>query len=774
MTTLAIDVGQRVFNPFVGLRPFEEREAHLFFGRDGQSDEIVSRLARKRFVAVVGVSGSGKSSLVRAGLFPGLRGGFMASAGSHWRIACLRPGSAPIASLAESLHGALRAADDPADVLPSALIEATLRRTSLGVGEVVRQALLAKSDNVLVVVDQFEELFRYKRVRTEAAADDDAAAFVKLLIEAPQQAGSPIYVMLTMRSDFLGDCAQFRGLPEMMNDSQYLIPRMNRDERRQAIEGPIGVGGARISPRLVQRLLNDVGEDPDQLPVLQHALMRTWQHWERHRGERPMLDLDDYEAIGTMSEALSRDADEAYAEIGDERGRGIAEMLFKRLTERGKDARETRRPTRFDELCAVAGAAPGEVTNVIDRFRDPARSFLMPAFDVPLRDDSIVDISHESLIRKWKRLDKWVSEEGESRAMYQRIADAAERFRSGKGGLWGNPDLKLALDWFGRAKPNAAWATRYGDGFAAVDTFLRASKRKELIRRGIVPLIFVLALIAGYAVLDNQRTREETERAKAETSRLKAIERIVLEGLTYQLPQLVDKARIRPLGKDGDVKDRPAPEVLELERQIFQQNLQMLQKMIASVGADQASVRELAMNWLQLSDVLLAQNDLPGAHDAVRRAEPLIREVIASAPSDPNWQRDLSIYHQQMGDVLVAQNDLPGALREYRADLAIVRALQAADPASPRFQRDVSVAHVKLGDALLEQGEVADALAEYRLDLEIAERLAHADPSKASLQDDLATSHERIADALTRVGKATEAADHLQSARKIRETLATR
>lgn len=758
MNTAAIDVVQRVFNPFVGLRPFEEREAHLFFGRDGQSDEIVRRLARKRFVAVVGVSGSGKSSLVRAGLFPGLRGGFMAAAGSHWRIACLRPGSAPIASLADALHGALRAPDDPADALPSALIEATLRRTSLGVGEVVRQALLAKTENVLVVVDQFEELFRYKRVRTEASADDDAAAFVKLLIEAPQQAGAPIYVMLTMRSDFLGDCAQFRGLPEMMNDSQYLIPRMNRDERRQAIEGPIGVGGARISPRLVQRLLNDVGEDPDQLPVLQHALMRTWQHWERHRGERPMLDLDDYEAIGTMSEALSRDADEAYAEIGSERGRGIAEMLFKRLTERGKDARETRRPTRFDELCAVAGASPVEVTRVIDRFRDPARSFLMPAFDVPLRDDSIVDISHESLIRKWKRLDKWVSEEGESRAMYQRIADAAERFRAGKGGLWGNPDLKLALDWFGRAKPNAAWATRYGDGFAAVDTFLQASKRKALIRRGIVPLIFVLALIAGYAVLDNQRTREENERAKAETNRLKAIERIVLEGLTYQLPQSPHKT----------------PEVLELERQIYAQNIETLQKMIAQVGADQASVREMAVNWLKLSDVLLAQNDLPSAHDAVGRAEPLIRTVIASAPSDPNWQRDLSTYHQQMGDVLVAQNDLPGALREYRADLDIVRALLAAAPTSVQLQRDVSVAHTKLGDLLLLQGDAAGALAEYRLDLEIAERLAHADPAKTSLQGDLATSHERIADALTRVGKATEAADHLQSARKIRETLAKR
>ena len=295
------------FNPFVGLRPYDEQEAHLFFGRDGQSDALAARLARRRFVAVVGVSGSGKSSLVRAGLFPSLRGGFMARAGASWRIALLRPGSAPLASLAAALHDALRdSAPDSEDAFPIPVIEATLRRSSLGLIEAVRQARIPPDESVLVVVDQFEELFRFKRAEGDAAANADAAAFVKLFVEAHQQDAVPIYVMLTMRSDFLGDCAQFRGLPEAMNESQYLIPRMNRDERRQAVEGPIGVGGGRISPRLVQRLLNDVGEDPDQLPVLQHALMRTWQRWEQHRHDASPLDLDDYEAIGTMERALSR------------------------------------------------------------------------------------------------------------------------------------------------------------------------------------------------------------------------------------------------------------------------------------------------------------------------------------------------------------------------------------------------------------------------------------------------------------------------------------
>ena len=153
-----------VLNPFVGLRPFEEYEAYLFFGRDGQSDKLVGRLAHRRFLAVVGASGSGKSSLVRAGLFACLRGGFMATAGSSWRIALLRPGSTPLASLAAALHDALRdPSADSVDVLSTALIETTLRRSSLGLIEAVRQARIPRDENILVVVDQFEELFRFKR-----------------------------------------------------------------------------------------------------------------------------------------------------------------------------------------------------------------------------------------------------------------------------------------------------------------------------------------------------------------------------------------------------------------------------------------------------------------------------------------------------------------------------------------------------------------------------------------------------------------------------------
>src|SRR6185295_249471 len=191
----------------------------------------------------------------------------------------------------------------------------------------------------------------------------------------------PIYVVLTMRSDFLGDCAHFRDLAEAISNSQDLIPRLTRDELQAVITGPIGVRGGRIAPSLVQHLLNDVGDDMDQLPILQHALMRAWDHWERHDPDARPIDLDDLRAIGGMTEALSRHADEAFGALTSDRQRTIAERLFKGLTERGSDNREIRRPTELARLAAIANVDAADVVPVVDVFRASGRSFLMPPHD---------------------------------------------------------------------------------------------------------------------------------------------------------------------------------------------------------------------------------------------------------------------------------------------------------------------------------------------------------------------------------------------------------
>ena len=266
---------------FPDFGPYTYHEAALFFGRDQQSDELVRRLASTRFLAVVGTSGSGKSSLVRAGLLPSLEAGFMAGAGAHWRFCVFRPQNDPLGFLTRALidSGVLPPLD-LSEAAARAVVETTLRRSSLGLIDVGRLARLDSHENVAIVVDQFEELFRFADEARRAGKGDDAPAFVRLLLEASRQTSVPIYVVLTMRSDFLGDCTRFRDLPEAISNSQYLVPRLTRDELKAAITGPLGVSGAEAEPMLVQELLNSVGDDMDQLPLLQHALMRTWGKWQ--------------------------------------------------------------------------------------------------------------------------------------------------------------------------------------------------------------------------------------------------------------------------------------------------------------------------------------------------------------------------------------------------------------------------------------------------------------------------------------------------------------
>ena len=524
-------------NPFPGLRPFEADESHLFFGREAATDELLRKLRNNRFIAVVGTSGSGKSSLVRAGVLPDLHGGFMAAAGSSWRVAILRPGDAPIQALAESLSapGVLGREGQRAD-MQRAITETVLRRGAFGLVDVVRQARLGEGENLLVLVDQFEELFRIHPSRADRSASDESAAFVKLLLEAAKQSELPIYVMLTMRSEYLGDCTRFRDLPEAINAGQYLIPRMTRDQARTAITGPIAVAGASISPPLVQRLLNDVGDNPDQLPIMQHAMMRTWSFWEADHKDGEEIGLAHYQATGGMDEALSRHADEAYQELPDDATRAVAARVFKRLTGRGAGDREMRFPATVAELCALAGASRDKVLAVIDAFRREDRSLLMPPAGTPLSDETVIDISHESLIRIWKRLRQWVEEEGLSARIYTRLAETADLHKRNEAGLWRNPDLQIALNWRARNRPNEAWSHRYHAGFGEVMAFLDASKSAAFRRKVmiLVPAVLIPLLGGAYVVTKAVYEKKAVQKELAVVSEQKVEYQIALENVTQE------------------------------------------------------------------------------------------------------------------------------------------------------------------------------------------------------------------------------------------------
>jgi hypothetical protein len=273
--------------PFIGMRPFEYGDHRYFFGRENELDVLEPQIKQSRFVAVVGRSGCGKSSLISAGLRARLEN----ASNYRWRWVEIRPGDAPIRNLAAGLAGLTGETGDLAEARADRF-ERVLTKSSFGIGEafaLIPAVQESKNSRVLLIVDQFEELFRFLDVRSEMKLDlvtaterrEEATKFVRLLLTAIKSPLLPIHIVVSMRSDFIGDCARFYGLPEAVSRSQFLVPGMTRDQREDVIRKSIQLAGGQIDPTFVQRALNDTNEDPDQLPNLQHVLMRCWERASR-------------------------------------------------------------------------------------------------------------------------------------------------------------------------------------------------------------------------------------------------------------------------------------------------------------------------------------------------------------------------------------------------------------------------------------------------------------------------------------------------------------
>lgn len=681
-----------LFNPFPGLRPFEADEEHLFFGREKETDELLRRLRTNRFLAVVGTSGSGKSSLVRSGLIPSLQGGYLVGASSSWRMAVLRPGEDPVGNLAAALAhpDVLGITDEEFAATNRVLMEATLRRGPQGLVDAVRQARLPKDHNLLVLVDQFEELFRFRRNAHIAHSRDEAIAFVRTLLEAVRQQDLPIYVALTMRSDFIGDCMDFPGLSEAVNSGLYLVGRMSRDQLRSAITGPVAVGGGTIAPRLVHRVLNDLGDDQDQLPLVQHALMRTWEYWARTRTEAAPIDVADYEAIGTFNGALSRHAEEAYAEAASEGLASIAMRVFQALTDTVTDPRGVRRPTSIGELAAIAGASESDVARVVDGFRRAGRSFLMPPAAVALTPRSIIDLSHESLMRCWTRLIDWAEQERRAAESYVRLSRAARWRAEGTGGLWRNPELELAERWLKENEPNAAWGSRYDEGFERARAFLADSVEARRLEE-----------------LRVERERRMRLRRAQGAAAVLGVFLIVASSLAYLAWR----------------ESQRAEKNLDLARAAVDQSLSSVDRNPARVGADVPQLDEL-------------RRDLLG------KAQTFYTAFMREEPTSEALKRDVALAHVKIGHINRLLEKPAEAENEYKDAIVRLRGLADTDPSNAALQEALADANNWLGETLRPQAaRAADAEAAYNQALEIQGKLVTEQPANAQIRREFARSH---------------------------------
>ena len=493
-----MNVQSVIQEPFPGLRPFKTCEDYLFFGRDEHVYTMVDRLEATRFLTVIGVSGSGKSSLVNCGLRPALHRGYMSSADADWHIATCRPGSDPIGNLVKAVREDIGLELDDVLLRNTEVNEAGLMKALEG----AYKSSSIKGGNILLIVDQFEEIFRY--MAEGVVEKEEAHRFIQLLLEVRQQRTYPVYFTMSMRSDFLGECAHFDGLPQAINEGMFLIPRLTQVERRAVIRGPIKVVDPEIEieEALLTQLATELGEKPDQLTILQHALNRTWHYWKKAGGTGP-VEIGHYKTAGKMTGAIDQHATDIYQSLDSSRAQTICRVLFQALTERGSDGRGIRRPRQFSDLCTLANAmiqassktatpvTREEVCAVIEPFWRQGVNFIYVSTDnldtcdddegakLELNGDTFVDISHENLMEHWTALKEWVDEETESAIKYDELLKKAHKHKESGGGYLQDPELQVTLDWWKRTALSSEWADRYGGHFELADTFLFQSEKQR-------------------------------------------------------------------------------------------------------------------------------------------------------------------------------------------------------------------------------------------------------------------------------------------------------
>jgi WD40 repeat protein/DNA-binding SARP family transcriptional activator len=386
-------------NPYKGLRAFGEGDADDFFGREHLTAELVNRLGAERFLAIVGPSGSGKSSVVLAGLVPAIRAGAIPGS-AEWRVAVTTPGGYPLEELEAAL---LRVA-----VNPSPWLIEQLRADERGLLRAVKRVLPDDESELLLVIDQLEEVF--------TLVEDEAVRvrFLTGLERAVRDPRSRLRIVTTLRADFYDRPLSYRDFGELLRGRVETVLPLAPDDLERAITEPAARVGVQLETGLLARIVADVVDEPGALPLLQYALAELY---ERRSGER--MTLEAYSSIHGISGAIAGRAEALYQKLPP-KGREAVRQLFLRLVVVGETA-DTRRRVQQTELDTLA-VDQSQLTLALGTF-GAAR---LLSFDRDQRTQApTVEVAHEALLGEWARLQGWIAAARENLRAHRRLAAAA-------------------------------------------------------------------------------------------------------------------------------------------------------------------------------------------------------------------------------------------------------------------------------------------------------------------------------------------------------------
>ncbi len=499
-------------NPYQGLQKFTEQEAEFFFGRNAAIENLLDKIdylveadtnkEEPDFIAVLGPSGSGKSSLVRAGLLPALREG-KAKNSSEWLIQVMLPGANPLEALAEIFLGEVNR--------DLSSIRESLAKENLALHDLMVEVLTVteqSSKSVFVlVVDQFEEIF------TMCESEAERVTFIELLLNAAQVRHNRSFIIITMRSDFYSKVAAYNPLAEAITHQQMLVSPMTEKELREAILLPAEAVGLELEKGLIEDLLNDTINAPGVLPLLQYALLELF---ERRDGN--LLTSAAYEEIGGVQGALAHRADTILDQMTMNQ-RHLVRRILMRLVQPGDGTDDTRRRATFSEVLP-SGSSVEEVETIVEKL---AKANLIVTSFHPETNEVVIDVSHETLIREWPRFQSWLDWDRQGLRVRQQLSHSVREWLDREretDSLYRGARLLEVEEW---TEANPGEINQAEEEFiqASIEVRDRIAREKEAQRQ---------------RELDHQRALAEEQRRRAETQ-IKAARRLrrFIEGLVILL-----------------------------------------------------------------------------------------------------------------------------------------------------------------------------------------------------------------------------------------------